>query len=124
MKFYLIIGSVFTFAGILASSLSSHAFKDILFLNASYESFVLAQNLLTFHGLAIMLLAYLAHQLKLNLLNYANIGIMLGIFLFAVSIFIKSLTGSFPLGFLTPLGGAVMMLGWILAIISFVTIKK
>ena len=124
MKTWLIIGSLFAFSGILASSLSSHAIKDTLFLNASYDSFVLAQNLLIFHGLAIIVYAYLAEKLKLKLLNYATVGIAVGILFFSSSIFIKGLTGTFPLGFLTPVGGALMMLGWLLSVLSFVLFKR
>jgi uncharacterized membrane protein YgdD (TMEM256/DUF423 family) len=124
MRTYLIIGSSFIFLGILAASLSSHAFKDLLFINASYESFMLAQNLLIFHGLASIVLGYLAHTFKIQLLNYANILTIIGIFFFATSIFIKSLTGSFPLGFLTPLGGGIMLIGWLLAPFSFMLLKK
>ena len=123
MKFYLIIGAIFSFAGILASSLSSHAIKDKLIANESFDSFALAQYLLIIHGLAIILIGFLAYHFKLNLLNYANIGMIIGIFLFAGTIFIKSMITSFPLGFITPIGGAVLMFSWILVIISFFKIK-
>ncbi len=123
MKFFMIIGALYSFIGILASSLSSHAIKDKLLQNNAFDSFRLAQNLLIINGLAIILFGFLAQYFKLNLLNYANIGIIIGVFLFAVSIFIKILIVTFPLGFVTPVGGAVLMLSWILVIVSFFLVK-
>ena len=123
MKIYLIIGAIYSFAGILASSLSSHAIKDKLIQNNALEPFNLAQTLLIIHGIAIILLGFLAHYFKLNLLNYANIGLIAGIFLFAVSIFIKSMIATFSLGFITPIGGAIMILSWLMVIISFFSVK-
>ena len=124
MKIFMIIGALYSFIGILASSLSSHAIKDKLLQNNAFDSFNLAQNLLIIHGIAIILLGFLAQYFKLNLLNYANIGLISGVALFSLTVFIKSMFPSFLFGFLTPVGGSILMLSWLFVIVSFFFIKS
>lgn len=109
--------------GLIFSSLSAHAIKQQLTDNQTLDSFHIAQNLLLLHAIIIIVNAILAHYFKSELYNYAAIGFIVGITLFATPIFLKGFNISSILGFITPFGGLLMMISWIIMIIATYKLK-
>jgi uncharacterized membrane protein YgdD (TMEM256/DUF423 family) len=66
------------------------------------------------HALAVGLAAVLAAQVKSPLPRVAAWLFLLGVVLFAGSLYLMALTGVRVLGAVTPLGGVALLVGWTL----------
>jgi len=99
------LGLFLILTGIFVDAISSHndAFE------ASFESLQLATKYQLFSGLFLLLVAWK------KIPNFGVTVIALGVTAFSISIEISALLG-INLGFVTPLGGAIMILGWIVFI--------
>ena len=99
------LGLFLILTGIFVDAISSHndAFE------ASFESLQLATKYQLFSGLFLLLIAWK------KIPNFGVTMIALGVTAFSISIEISALLG-INLGFVTPLGGAIMILGWIVFI--------
>jgi len=99
------LGLFLILTGIFVDAISSHndAFE------ASFESLQLATKYQLFSGLFLLLVAWK------EIPNFGVTVIALGVTAFSISIEISALLG-INLGFVTPLGGAIMILGWIVFI--------
>jgi len=99
------LGLLLILTGIFVDAISSHnnAFE------ANLESLQLATKYQLFSGLFLLLVAWK------KIPSFGVTMIALGVTVFSFSIEISALLG-LNLGFLTPLGGAIMILGWIVFI--------
>ena len=99
------LGLFLILTGIFVDAISSHnnAFE------ANLESLQLATKYQLFSGLFLLLVAWK------KIPNFGVTMIALGVTAFSISIEISALLG-INLGFVTPLGGAIMILGWIVFI--------
>lgn len=111
-------GSFFALAGVLARSLSSHAIYSFLQERGKLENFNLAADYLLFHGLALIGVAILCHLLPDARYERAGYLFILGSLLFQGTVLTKSCISIAPFGFLTPFGGFLLMVGWVLMIIT------
>lgn len=69
------------------------------------------------HGLGLLLVAALWPRLSTRgraLARYAYIALWLGVILFSGSLYIMTLTEIRLLGAITPIGGSLLILGWVL----------
>ncbi|MGB3209328.1 MAG: DUF423 domain-containing protein [Desulforhopalus sp.] len=106
------IGSILALAGVLARSLSSHAIRQILEERGKLDSFNLAADYLLFHGLALIAIAILCHLFPNGKYHQAGWALLLGSIFFQGTVLLKSFISIHPFGFLTPLGGFILMIGW------------
>ena len=67
-----------------------------------------------YHALALMLVAWAASRYGGTLTTLAGWGMLAGIVLFSGSLYLLALTGHGWLGALTPLGGTVWIVAWLL----------
>lgn len=112
-KLFLLSGAAFGFLAVISRSLSSHAIRSALETRGKLENFNLASDYLLFHGLALLVVSALGRQMPQAGYGYAGALFILGSFLFQGSVFFKSFYAMGALGMLTPLGGLLLMLGWI-----------
>ncbi|TKB10002.1 DUF423 domain-containing protein [Desulforhopalus sp. IMCC35007] len=111
-------GGVFALIGIVTRSLSSHAIKAFLFERGKLDNFNLAADYLVLHGLALIAVAILYQLFPDAKFQRAGWAFITGTLLFQGSVLIKSCISIAPFGFITPLGGFFLMLGWTLVIVS------
>lgn len=112
IRLFLSTAGVAAFAGIVARSLSSHAIKPFLQERGKLDNFNLAADYLLFHALALIAAAILCHLFPDARFQRAGIAFLAGSILFQGSVLMKSCVSIAPFGFITPVGGAVLMLGW------------
>jgi len=117
-RFFLISGGLSAVIGVITRSLSSHAIKPFLLERGKLDNFNLAADYLLFHGLALIGIAILCHLFPEVKFQRAGWAFIFGSLFFQGSVLIKSCISIAPFGFVTPLGGAILMLGWILLIFS------
>jgi len=109
---FIALGSALALVGVLARSLSSHALLQLLEDRGKLANFNLASDYLLFHGLALIGVAILCHLFPESKYHRAGWAFLFGSILFQGTVLIKSFVSIQPLGFLTPLGGFILMVGW------------
>ena len=115
-KFHSIAGAILCASSVAVGALAAHALKNIL-LPEQLSSVETAVRYQFYHGLALILLANIYREQ--NRLSKFSLATMLcGVIFFSGSIYglTAGMHWMFPL---TPLGGALMISGWLLAIFSF-----
>lgn len=123
MRFF---GSLFITLGIIIGALASHYFKKIL-SPESLSSFEVGLTYLIYNGLGMLILSgvdFISFKIK-KIVFYL---IFWGTIVFSGSIFILSFKSqiSFSLAWLgpiTPLGGASLIIAWILTTLTFMIRK-
>ena len=117
-RIFITSGGLFALIGVFTRSLSSHAIKSFLLERGKLDNFNLASDYLVLHGLALIAVAILCHlfpEAKFHKVGWAFMG---GSVLFQGSVLLKSCISIAPFGFITPLGGFVLIFGWVMLIIS------
>ena len=118
-----IIGIIFIVVAIILGAFGAHALKEKLDA-AQLNSFEVGVRYQMYHGLALLALGLSANQLHVSLKVF-NWLIISGIIAFSLSIYllaIKDLHGmnvSF-LGPITPIGGTVLIIAWIMLLVQIV----
>ncbi len=112
------IGCIFALAGIIARSLSSHALLAILQGSGKLDNFNLAADYLLFHALALIGVAILCRLYPEAGYHRSGWVFVAGSLLFQGSVLVKSFFSIQPMGFITPIGGFLLMVGWALLFLS------
>jgi len=71
-----------------------------------------------YHALALIAIGLLPHSVDQKKANLAGWAFLLGIVLFSGSLYTLVLTGQTKLGMVTPLGGILFIIGWVLLALS------
>ncbi len=122
IRFFLISGGISALIGIVTRSLSSHAIKPFLTERGKLDNFNLAADYLLFHALALLAIAILCHLFPEAKFQRAGWAFLVGSVFFQISVLVKSCVSIPPFGFVTPIGGAILMVGWVLLIFSAISV--
>ena len=120
-RFVLIIASVYGGLSVVLGALGAHALKSVLSAD-KLQSFETGVRYMVIHALVLLILGFV-FDYQTRLQKTMGWSFIVGTFLFSFSIFFLSLadTLGMSLGFLgpiTPLGGLLMILGWILLLFN------
>lgn len=118
-KTLFISGASFGFLSILLGAFGAHALKNHLSpeLLAIFEVGVRYQAM---HALALLLSSWAVGIFNSSWISKAGAFFTAGILIFSGSLYILALTGIKAFGAITPIGGLLLMLGWIFMIIGAV----
>jgi uncharacterized membrane protein YgdD (TMEM256/DUF423 family) len=121
----LIVGSLFMCLSVILGAFGAHSFEEVLTFNSRIETYNTAVKYMMYHSLGILFIGTI-HNKKYHLKyqNWSFYSIIIGIFLFSGSLIILSFTNITKFGIITPFGGMFFILGWILLILSLVSVKK
>lgn len=110
-------GALFAALGVAAGAFGAHGLRAILAepLLLIYETAVRYQM---YHALALVALGALAGRLPPRAITVSGSLFTLGILLFSGSLYLLVLTGTRPLGILTPIGGSCFIAGWLWLAVS------
>lgn len=111
-----ISGSFLILIAIVAEAMQSHALEGIASEKAS--NFLTATRFLFFNGLGLIAIHLLKERHPSNMISFAGLFILSGTVLFSFTVLIKIFTSMNGWGWITPLGGVILIVGWILMIIS------
>ena len=120
MKIGKLFGATFALLSIILGALNSHSFKKILHETES-ESIDLSLRYMMFHGLALLILSVLSVEGK----KLISFFLIIGTLLFSFSILLLSFQSQIDfnlswLGPITPIGGCLLIFGWILILFQFI----
>ncbi len=123
MKKIIVIGSILAGTAVILGALNAHALKAY-FTPDTTSSFATGVRYQMYHALAILLLGTLNSYLGNRASKRVLIFFLSGTILFSGSIYalcvLKSngIIGLTGLGILTPIGGVLLIIGWLSLIIS------
>ena len=117
-KKLLILGGIFGGLSVAIGAFGAHALKNILLENNRTETFELAVRYQFFHALALMIIGAVAEKLNARKLIWATAFMVAGTVFFSGSLYVLSLTGITFWGAVTPIGGMLLIGGWVTFLLS------
>lgn len=120
ISLWFVLGAIYGVSSVIIGSFGSHAFKALLIANETESAYHIAKDYLGFHGLALMVLAMAIERWPQVSMNRPAVLLSAGAFIFSLSLLTFSLTGLRWVVHMAPVGGAVMIIGWLwLIVLSF-----
>lgn len=113
MKIFGTIGAFFCFLAVLAGALGSHALKSHLSNLGGLSNFDLATTYMFYHGLALILIGFARDRYAGSPFQLPGWLFVTGTIFFQGNLYLISLTNIRFLSFLTPIGGILLLLGWL-----------
>ena len=111
------IGIIFSLLSVIIGAFGAHALKDILIKLNTQDIFQTAVKYHMFHSIAIILSGLLVQfnflESKLPVILFSS-----GILVFSGSLYTLSISGIKWLGAITPVGGVLFIIGWIVLLVS------
>ena len=120
-KIAIISGSFFALLSVVMGAFGAHLLKDTLteYSKAIYDKAVLYQ---IFHSIGILIITTIDYNLSEINLSISIWFFIFGILFFSGSLYLLALTDIKVLGAVTPIGGLLFILGWILVIVKVVMV--
>jgi uncharacterized membrane protein YgdD (TMEM256/DUF423 family) len=109
---FLIAGAAFGFLGVAAGAFGAHLLKSKLPVDA-FEVFEVAVRYQLYHALALIGLVAIMGWLPSAWLTISGWMFIIGIFIFSGTLYTLVLSGQRYWGVVTPLGGLLLLLGWL-----------
>ena len=124
-KIFLILGSILAGLGVALGAFGAHGLKKLVPPEtvSSYQTGVQYQM---YHAFALLIVGMLADRLSRNLINWSGAFFVLGIVLFSGSLYLLSSlkamnkVGVSGIGIITPIGGLMFLVGWILLLVAII----
>ncbi len=110
-RFWLMMGCLFAGLSVLLGAFAAHALRNTLGAH-ELEIFEVATKYMMFHALALLALGLWSHWEKWSSSFWAGICFVFGILLFSGSLYALAMLQLSAVGFLTPVGGVLFVLGW------------
>lgn len=124
-KLFLIIGSLYGLLSVLLGAFGAHALKAKLTLE-QLNAFETGVKYQFYHALALLFIGMYLQKYSNQWIGYAGYLFISGVVLFSGSLYFlasKNLLGIESwkwLGPITPIGGSLLIVGWLLLIIAFI----
>jgi len=121
MEMFLALGAILAALGVVLGAFGAHALKD-KFASPHYVAiWETAVQYQMYHALGILALGILSNDAFLgssSLLSWAGYLMFTGIVFFSGSLYVLAVTGVKKLGAITPIGGMLFIVAWVLVIIA------
>lgn len=121
MEMFIALGAILAALGVVLGAFGAHALKD-KFASPHYVAiWETAVQYQMYHALGILALGILSNDAFLgssSLLSWAGYLMFTGIVFFSGSLYVLAVTGVKKLGAITPIGGMLFIVAWVLVIIA------
>ncbi|MDT0675143.1 DUF423 domain-containing protein [Autumnicola musiva] len=126
-KKFLIAGAIFGLLGVIIGAFAAHGLKPLI-SQESFQSFETGVKYQMYHALFLLILGgwnFLSQKLK----DATFYLLVFGITFFSGSIYLLATNNLTNIDFrsialVTPLGGSLLIIGWLLVLISILKLKK
>ncbi len=108
-----VTGAILSGLAVAMGAFGAHALKDVL-TPERLETYKTAVSYMAWHSLALFVVGFLLSKTKERLFRTAAITLLVGMLLFSGSLFALVSTDVPLFGAITPLGGVLFILSWIL----------
>lgn len=116
-KIFAVLGAVLAFLAIGIGAFGAHALKQKISKDM-LEVFEVGVRYHMYHALALFAIAWAIAFFLHPLIALSGWMILLGTVIFSGSLYILSITSIKWWGMITPIGGIILLLGWLLLIIG------
>ncbi len=113
-KIQLVIAALFGASSIALAAAGAHAFHDTLLAEGLLTTFKKAVNYAQYHALALLALVALQQLFTTARFHWVGYAMALGTALFSGSLLLHTLAGWHGIVFLTPVGGTLLIVAWLL----------
>lgn len=110
---WIALGALFGMTGVAAGAFGAHALKtrvDIDLL-AIFET---AARYQMYHAMALIAVGFMAGRIESSLLQVSGYSFLFGTLIFSGTLYALVLTDNRMLGAVTPVGGALLIFGWLM----------
>lgn len=107
------MGALYGFISVAAGSFGAHALKEKI----SHEMlavFEIGARYQMYHALGLLGLAWALEKFPGTLIQAAGCSFMIGVLIFSGSLYLLALSGNRTWGAVTPIGGLLLLAGWLL----------
>lgn len=123
-KNFLLLGAVFGFLAVALGAFGAHALEPFLERTSRLNTFETAVKYQFFHTLLLLIYGIIPSKNALKLVKWGGYAAVAGILLFSGSLYLLIFTGIKWLGAITPIGGLLFLISWILLGFYAKTITK
>lgn len=124
MEMFIALGAILACLGVVLGAFGAHALKD-KFASPHYAAiWETAVQYHMYHALGIVGLGILSNAAILgstSLLSWAGYLMFTGIIFFSGSLYVLAVTGVKKLGAITPIGGMLFIVAWVLVAVAAFT---
>jgi uncharacterized membrane protein YgdD (TMEM256/DUF423 family) len=113
-KLFLKSGAILAGLSIALGAFGAHAFKEVLKLSNRIETYETAARYQMYGALALIFVGILTDKIPHKFLTWAGYAFILGTIVFSGSLYLICATGVKMWGAVAPIGGASLMVGWVL----------
>jgi len=112
-----VTGAILTGLAVALGAFGAHGLKDYTDATGlgTWETAVRYQAL---HGLALLILSLATSRISIRSFKAIYLCFLFGVLIFSGSLYVLVLSGIKWLGAVTPLGGALMIVGWVVTALS------
>ncbi|MDT0643438.1 DUF423 domain-containing protein [Zunongwangia sp. F363] len=126
-KKFLIAGAIFGFLGVITGAFAAHGLRPLITAE-SFQSFETGVKYQMYHALFLLILG-LKPFLSPKLLGIVFYLLIFGVLFFSGSIYLLATNNLSGFDFrsialITPLGGMLLIIAWLLTLISAIKLKK
>jgi uncharacterized membrane protein YgdD (TMEM256/DUF423 family) len=116
-RFFWLLSAILGASGVALGAYASHGLKN--WANVTQvEYFQLAVTYQLFHAIALLAVSIVALFISNRWLISSQIAFVLGITLFSGSLYLYVFTGTKMLGLITPIGGLLLIIAWLMFAVS------
>ena len=120
----LLVASVLGALSVLIGAMGAHFFEDYLISIDRVETFQTAIRYQFYHILLLLSLGLLFDVLPSKMIKCAFYCCLFGILFFSGSLYLLCVTNNTIFGIITPIGGLLLVLSWLLLIVAIIQVKK
>jgi len=112
-----LLGAILAALAVALGAFGAHALSTMV-IPARLETFETAVRYQMYHGLALLILSLLP-----NSVQKAGIWLFLGTIIFSVSLYVLVLSDIGIFGAITPIGGVLQIIGWLVLIWGLIRLR-
>jgi uncharacterized membrane protein YgdD (TMEM256/DUF423 family) len=117
-KKLIFIGALLGGLSVALGAFGAHALKQLLSAHGRTDTYELAVRYQFYHSLAILIMVALMDKLNESKASWAALLMTSGTIVFSGSLYILALSGKTIWGAVTPVGGVLLIAGWLMFLLS------
>lgn len=119
-KLILSFGAILGALGICLGAFGAHAMKKMLEENGRLDVYETAVKYQFYHAFALLILGILMQKAQPAVYTYSGYAFIAGTVIFSGSLYILCFTGISKWGAVTPIGGVILIVGWVLLLLGII----
>jgi uncharacterized membrane protein YgdD (TMEM256/DUF423 family) len=113
-KFFLESGSILGALGVILGAFGAHALKAMLLANNQLNNYETAVKYQFIHALGLIMIGILSKEFSSKTMLYSGFCMLAGSIIFSGALYLICFTGIKMFGAIAPIGGTLMIIGWVL----------